>query len=117
MHPFQQGQRNPKLPMPVVLAAAPLITYVEKRMNGADDDVVRADLQALPAHLDRVDELIAAGVLDGERPNAADLQIATSVRLLHTMSDVRPLVAGRPAERFAFRWFDPLPATVPAGVL
>jgi glutathione S-transferase len=117
MHPFQQGQRNPKLPMPVVLAAAPLITYVEKRMNGADDDVVRADLQALPAHLDRVDELIAAGVLDGDRPNAADLQIATSVRLLHTMSDVRPLVAGRPAERFAFRWFDPLPATVPAGVL
>ena len=37
---------------------------------------IRADLAALPAHLDRIDQYIADGVLDGEQPNAADLQIA-----------------------------------------
>src|ERR1700742_4942088 len=54
MHSFQRGQRNPKLPVAIVLAGAPLINYVERRLNGADDDAVRADLAALPAHLDHV---------------------------------------------------------------
>jgi glutathione S-transferase len=117
MHSFQQGQRNPKLPMAVVLAGAPLINYVEQRLNGADDDTVRADLAALPGQLDRVDELIRTGVIGGDQPNAADLHIATSVRLLNTIGDVQPLVAGRPAEALATRWFDPFPGTIPRGVL
>jgi glutathione S-transferase len=117
MHAYQQGQRSPKLPMPVILAAAPVITRIELRLNDATDASSRADLQALPAHLDRVDRWITAGVLNGERPNAADLQIAPTLRLLHTLEDVRPLIAGRPAERLAFRWLPPLPGSVPAGVL
>ncbi len=36
----------------------------------------------------------------GER-NAADFQIATSISLLLTMDDVRPMIEGRPAERLA----------------
>jgi glutathione S-transferase len=40
-------------------------------------------LQAeLPAHLERIDGLIAAGVLNGEQLNAADLMIAPSLALL-----------------------------------
>ena len=117
MHDFQQGQRSPQLPLPVVLAAAPVITRIERRMNRATDEALRADLQALPGHLDRIDAWIASGVLGGERPNAADLQIAPTIGLLSTLGDVRPLVAGRPAEAFARRWFDPLPGDVPAGVL
>ena len=42
----------------------------------------RACLEALPAQLDRVDALLAEGVIGGERPNAADFQIAPSVRLM-----------------------------------
>jgi glutathione S-transferase len=117
MHGFQAGQRSPKLPMPVVLAAAPVILAIERRLNDVGEDAVRADLAALGGHLDRVDAWIADGVLGGDHPNAADLQIAPSLRLLWTLEDVRPLIAGRPAEELAFRWFAPLPGRVPAGAL
>jgi glutathione S-transferase len=117
MHGFQEGARSPKLPMPVVVALSKVVLPIERRLNRVDDAVVRADLAALPAHLDRVDQYIADGVLDGERPNAADLQIAPSIRLLHTLEDVRPLLEGRPAEAFAFRWFPRLTASVPSGAL
>jgi glutathione S-transferase len=62
-----------------------------------------ADLDELPSLLDRVDGLLADGTIGGERLNAADWQIGTSVRVLHAMQDVRPLVAGRPAEAHARR--------------
>jgi glutathione S-transferase len=117
MHGFQEGQRSPRLPMPLVLAASKLILPIERRLNDVTEEGVRSDLRALPAHLDHVDALIAAGVLDGERPNAADLQIAPTIRLLLTLADVRPLIAGRPAEQLAHRWFAPLPGSVPAGAL
>jgi glutathione S-transferase len=117
MHGYQQGQRLPKLPMAAVLAAAPLILAIERRLNDVSEEGARADLAALPGHLDRIDAWIAAGVLGGAEPNAADLQIATSLRLLWTLEDVRPLIDGRPAHGLAHRWFDPLPGVVPAGAL
>src|SRR3954470_14631578 len=117
MHGFQDGARSPKLPLPVVLAAARVILPVERRLNDVTDAGVRADLAALPALLDQVDAFIAEGVLDGAQPNAADLQIAPTIRLLNALEDVRPLIAGRPAEAFAFRWFAPLTASVPPGAL
>lgn len=117
MHGFQEGQRSPKLPAPVVVAASKVILPIERRLNDVDDAGVRADLAALPLLLDQVDTYLADGVLGGEAPNAADLQIAPTIRLLWALQDVRPLIAGRPAEAFAFRWFAPLPASVPAGAL
>jgi glutathione S-transferase len=117
MHGFQAGQRSPKLPMPVVLAAAKVILPIERHINDVDDEGVRSDLRALPALLDHVDALIADGVIGGEAPNAADLQIAPTIRLLLTMEDVRPLIAGRPAEQLARQWFAPLPGSVPSGAL
>ncbi|HEU4658779.1 MAG TPA: glutathione S-transferase, partial [Capillimicrobium sp.] len=50
-------------------------------------------------------------------PNAADLQIGSTVRILLTFGDVAPLVAGRPAEALARRWFPRYPGAAPAGVL
>ncbi len=47
--------------------------------------------------LDRVDELIERGVIGGSERNAADYQIATSISLLLTMDDLRPMIEGRPA--------------------
>jgi glutathione S-transferase len=117
MHGFQAGQRSPRLPMPVVLAAAKVILPIERRLNDVTDEAVAADLHALPGMLDRIDTWIADGVLGGERPNAADLQIAPTIRLLWALDDVRPLIAGRPAEELAFRWFEPLAGRVPAGAL
>jgi glutathione S-transferase len=94
---------------------APVVTRIEKRMNQATDATLQADLQALPEMLDRIDAWIADGVLGGDRPNAADLQIAPTILLMSTLADVRPLIAGRPAEAFARKWFDPFPGEIPAG--
>jgi hypothetical protein len=47
--------------------------------------------------LDRVDALIADGVLNGERLNCADLQIAPSLALVEYRLDVRDELRARPA--------------------
>jgi glutathione S-transferase len=73
------------------------------------------DLAALPAKLDHIDGLAADGVVGGEEPNAADLQIGATIRVLLCLGDLRPLLEGRPAERLARRWFADYAGDVPAG--
>ena len=87
-------------PRAAVGIGGPLLA-IAARVNGADDDAVRAQIGALPSMLDRVDSLIAEGVLGGPQRNAADFQIAPTLRLIMAFEDLRPAVAGRPAERFA----------------
>ncbi|HEY2571239.1 MAG TPA: glutathione S-transferase N-terminal domain-containing protein [Solirubrobacteraceae bacterium] len=107
-----------KLPLPVGLMrpALPLTARLMAIKNKARDDAARADLAALPAQLDRIDGWIADGLLGGDPPNAADLQIGSTVRLLLTVADVRPLIDGRPAGALA-RYFPPSVGEVPAGLL
>jgi glutathione S-transferase len=116
MPSYQNGSRLPRLPAPVVVALAPAVGLVERRLNTASPERVRADLRALPAYLDRIDGWIASGVLGGEVVNAADLQIASSSRLMLTFGDVAALFAGRPAERHAMALFPEWPGSAPAGV-
>lgn len=73
------------------------------------------DLAGLPAKLDRVDALAADGVVNGERPTAADLQIGSTLRVLLTIGDLRPLLDGRPAAQIARRWFPDYAGEIPAG--
>lgn len=115
MHGYQAGGKLPPLPRPVVRALAPLVTRAEARMNGVSEAAVREDLRALPGHLDRIDALIADGVIGGEPPNAADLQIASSLRLMLTLGDVRALAGERPAVALAHRLFGAQAGDVPAG--
>jgi glutathione S-transferase len=107
-----------KLPLPVALLrpTLPLVARAMALRNKARDENARADLAALPAQLERVDGWIAEGLLGGEEPNAADLQIGSTVRLLMSIGDVRPLVAARPAAALC-RYFPPLTGEVPAGAL
>jgi glutathione S-transferase len=77
---------------------------------------VRRDLAALPGILQRIDDWIAEGVIGGEQPNAADFQIATSVALLMTMEDIRPLIEGRPAAELARRIVPDFPGHAPSGL-
>jgi hypothetical protein len=58
---------------------------------------LRDDQTRVNEMLDRVDELIAAGVLNGEQLNCADLQIATSLALIDYRLDVREKLRRRPA--------------------
>jgi glutathione S-transferase len=50
-----------------------------------------------------VDALLAEGVIGAERPNAADFQVATSVRLAMTADQLREHIAARPAGEHALR--------------
>jgi glutathione S-transferase len=73
------------------------------------------DLAGLPAKLAHVDALAEEGTIGGEAPNAADLQIGATVRVLLTVEDLHPLLAGRPAEAIGRRWFPDYPGAIPAG--
>ena len=128
LHSFQQGSKLPALPLGVIKLLAPGITAIERRLNHATDEAQRADLDALPGHLDRIDAWIADGVLDGEHLNAADLQIGATLNLLMAIEDLRPLIEReggrakpdpdwRPAGRLACRVFEPIPGRVPAGTI
>jgi len=54
-------------------------------------------LDELPPMLDRIDALIAEGVLGGEQPNAADFMVAPCLALVLYRPDALPLFEGRPA--------------------
>jgi glutathione S-transferase len=97
---YLEGART-GIPAPIAARTAAPIAAAARRFNRATDENARRDLAALPVLIDRVDELIDRGVIGGAERNAADFQIATSISLLLTMDDVRPMIEGRPAERLA----------------
>jgi glutathione S-transferase len=107
-----------RLPIPRALMgpAMPLTAKLMAFKNHAVDAAARADIAALPGQLDRVDRWIEEGLIGGEQPNAADLQIGSTIRLLLTIGDMRPLIEGRPAATLT-RWFPPIAGEVEAGVL
>jgi glutathione S-transferase len=105
------------LPAPMVRLSAPLITRAEMRLNAATPEAERTDLAALPGHLDRIDGWIEEGVIGAATPNAADLQIASTLRLMMTMEDLRALIEPRPAGSLAVRLFPQADGHLPAGAL
>jgi glutathione S-transferase len=96
---------------------APAIARLAVRWDQAREVDARREWDALPAHLDRVDGWISEGVMGGEQPNAADLQIGASIRFLGTFADVRPLLEGRPCWALARRLWPEYPGEMPAGTL
>jgi glutathione S-transferase len=111
LHGYKLG-----IPTSVAVATAAPIIWVEKKIQGSSRDNVRADLDRLPALLDEVDRLIAEGVIGGEQPNAADYQIASSVRLLGLFDQLRPLTDNRPAGDLARRVVPHMQGHVPASL-
>ena len=71
--------------------------------HGAQDERGRGDLERLPELLDRIDGWLAEGLLGGEELNAADFQIAPSVRAMLLSEDLAPFAADRPAGAWALR--------------
>lgn len=106
-----------RLPLPSGLVAigAPLVAAISSRLHGATASAVQADLQALPGHLAWVDRQVDAGVLGGEPPNAADLQIGSSLQLLESFGDLQPLIAGRPCAGLGQEFLPPMAGSTPAG--
>jgi len=95
--------RDIGFPLPALVGwlNAPVARAMAGRVD-ADLDHARAALRNVPAALDRVDALIADGVIgDPAAPNAADFQIAPSIRALAGVRDLLPLLAGRPCDDLA----------------
>lgn len=95
-HPSARGRAVQWLLRPTVIRLA-------SAAHRATARAVEDDLADLPRRLDEIDAWIADGVLGGEPPNAADLQIAPNIALLLRFEDLEPLLAGRPAARLADR--------------
>jgi glutathione S-transferase len=104
-------------PPPFDVPLLKVVVSIAQRLNGVTEAQTSEDLRALPGWMDRVDALVADGVIGGATPNAADLQIASSVALLLTYEDLHPVVDGRPAADLARRLFPVPPGRVPAGAL
>src|SRR5579864_2501826 len=104
-----------KIGMPHAVAARTAGPFIalDARSRGATDDNVRQAIAALPEMLQRIDDWIEQGVLGGEPPNAADLQIAPSLRLAMSLDDLRPAIEGRPAGRLATKIVPHFPGRTP----
>ena len=100
------------VPIGLAIHAAGPIIRVEIHTHGATDESVQADLRALPETLSRIDACIEGGVIGGATPNAADFQIAPSVRLLMCSDQLRPHVAERPSGRLALRLLPDFPGRI-----
>jgi glutathione S-transferase len=105
------------VPAPRLLgpANAPVARYFARRIGADDTERVRGIVIGIPEQLDRVDGLIADGVIGGPLPNAADFQIAPSLKVLMTYEDIAPVFEGRPAAELATRLLPTYPTSVPAG--
>lgn len=113
--PLRSYSEGAKIGMPIGLAmktAAPVVA-LSAHFNEASDANAQRALAAFPGMLDRVDELIAAGTIGGEEPNAADLQIAPSIGLAMTLADLRPAIENRPAGALARRIVPDYPGHMP----
>jgi glutathione S-transferase len=111
--------REVGIPLPRVAAFvnAPAARHLARKVEAADDRVVRETVARVPEAVDRVDGLIADGVIGGEEPNAADFQIGASVRAVLTIQDLRPVTEGRPAAAMARRLLPEFGNDFPPGLL
>jgi glutathione S-transferase len=113
--PMASYSEGARLGVPVGLAVktgAPIVA-IAARLNGSTDENVRADLASLGEDLNRIDGWIAAGVIGGPEPNAADFQLAPSIRLLMSFDDLRPFVEARPCGEIAKRIVTDFPGRTP----
>jgi glutathione S-transferase len=107
-----------RMPAAVARAGAPLVARVEIRLNRTSDALAAQRMRELPGNLDRIDAWISDGTIgDPQLPNAADLQILSTIRLMQTFADVRPLLDDRPLADAALALFPHCDGELPAGAI
>lgn len=108
--------REAGVPAPKLVGAmnAPVARYFA-RQSGATPARAQATVALLPAMLDHVEKLLDDGVIGGTERNAADFQIAPTVRVLMSFEDLAPAIQGLPAAAFATDLLPDYPTSVPAG--
>jgi glutathione S-transferase len=112
MASYSEGARL-GIPVGVAVKTGAPIVAAAARFNGSTDEHVRADLASLRDDLDRIDGWIAESVIGGPEPNAADFQLAPSLRLLMSFDDLRPFIESRPCGEMAKRIAPDFPGRTP----
>jgi glutathione S-transferase len=107
------------LPAPAVTA---LLTkgnarWFAGKADAVDEERVHRNVLMIPPMLDHVEELISAGTIGGKEPNAADFQIAPTIRVLLSYEDLEPLIRKRKASKWAKGLLPDYPTGVPAGMV
>lgn len=116
MPSYAEGSKWP-VPAAVIRRVGPIIARGAARVHGADDARLLEDLRAVPELVAHVNRAIAEGTIGGQSPNAADLQVAPSIRLMLTFDDLKPMIEGTPAGELALRLFPDWPGHSPAGTI
>lgn len=83
------------------------------KYHGITCERLAEDLAGFPAKVAHIQQLLADGVIGRGTPNAADLQIGATVRVLLIVGDLRPTLA--PVEAWARGLFPDYAGDVPAG--
>jgi glutathione S-transferase len=112
MATYAEGTRL-GIPLGLAVKTGGPTVALSARFTGATDENVSADLASLRADLDRIDAWIGDGVIGGPETNAADFQLAPSVRLLMTFDDLRPFIESRPCGELAKRIVPDFPGETP----
>ena len=113
--------RDSRLPLPdfAAVASAPLIVRARVAHQ-------RGQRCALRGATSRSCRMTSTGSTPGsptallgseEAPSGAGLQIGSSIALLDTIADLRPILAGRPCLEAALRQFPDFPGEIPSGTL
>jgi glutathione S-transferase len=94
---------------------APAARRLAKNVDA--DQLIGEAIADVAKALDHADDLIERGVIGGGQPNAAEFQVATSLRSLMEIQDLRPAMDGRPATDLAVRMVPEYGTDFPAGLL
>ena len=73
------------------------------------------DLAGFSAQIRQIEEYAGQGLIGGDEPTAADLQIGSTVRVLLTVGDLHPFLEGTVAESVAMKYFPEYDGQVPGG--
>jgi len=112
------AQASLPIPPSAMRPLMPLTARLMAIRNSASEAAGRSDILALPRHFERIEQWIDAGDLGGNPPNAADLQIGSSIRLLWTIADLRPLIEAHPRVAALTGLFpNPQTGEIPLGTL
>lgn len=104
------------LPGALAPATLPILRRVAKQAR-TSPRWAQGAIAALPGHMRQVESLIDQGIIGGPQPNAADFQIASGLRFLLTIEDLRPIIDDRPAADLARRHFPDYFGPIDPGII
>lgn len=109
--------REAGLPAARLLGAVsrPIASYFARDAHASDEAEVRAMVATLPTILEQADRLIRDGTIGADSPNAADFQIAATIRLLLDFFDLAPIIERYEVADYARAIAPDAPFFVPAG--